>query len=47
MLDIFSRYVVGWMLVERSNGDVEKQLIADVLEREGIAPGQIALHADR
>jgi transposase InsO family protein len=34
MIDIFSRYVVGWMLVRRSNAEVAKQFIGDVIARK-------------
>jgi len=47
MLDIFSRFVVGWMLVRRANADVAEHFISQTLEREGIEPGQAVLHADR
>jgi putative transposase len=47
MLDIFSRFVVGWMLVRRANADLAKHFIAQTLEREGIEPGQAIVHADR
>jgi len=47
MIDIFSRYVVGWMLVRRSNAAVAEYFIAQVLKRENIAPGQAVVHADR
>jgi putative transposase len=47
MIDIFSRYVVGWMLVRRSNAEVAKQFIGDVIAREGINPGEAVIHADR
>ncbi len=38
MIDIFSRYVVGWTLVRRSNAAIAKSFIADVLDREGMCP---------
>ncbi len=47
MIDIFSRYVVGWMLVRRSNAEVAKHFIGAILARENIAPGQAVVHADR
>ncbi|MDQ2857858.1 MAG: DDE-type integrase/transposase/recombinase [Candidatus Eremiobacteraeota bacterium] len=47
MIDIFSRYVVGWMLVRRSNAQIAKEFIAAVLQREAIAPAQAVVHADR
>jgi putative transposase len=47
MLDIFSRFVVGWMLVRRANAELAQHFIAQTLEREGIQPGQAIVHADR
>jgi putative transposase len=47
MLDIFSRFVVGWMLVRRANAELARDFIAQTLEREGIEPGQAIVHADR
>jgi len=47
MIDIFSRYVVGWMLVRRSDATIAKQFIADVIAREGIEAGEAVIHADR
>jgi putative transposase len=47
MLDIFSRYVVGWMLVASANAEIAKTFIASVLKREGIGAGQAVVHADR
>lgn len=47
MLDIFSRFVVGWMLVRRANAELAEHFIAQTLEREGIQPGQAVVHADR
>jgi putative transposase len=47
MIDIFSRFIVGWMLVRRANAELAEHFIAQTLEREGIQPGQVILHADR
>jgi len=47
VLDIFSRYVVGWMVAARESGGLAKRLIADTCEKEGIEPGVLTLHADR
>jgi len=47
ILDIFSRYVVGWMVAAQENGALAKHLIAETCRKEGIPPGQISLHADR
>src|ERR1700680_1803738 len=47
ILDIFSRYVVGWLLAHRESAELAEQLIADTVEKENIAPGTLTLHADR
>lgn len=47
ILDIFSRYVVGWMLAERETGELATQLIRTTCERQGIAEGQLVIHSDR
>jgi putative transposase len=47
ILDLFSRYVVGWMVAERESADLAECLIGETLEKEGIQPGQLTLHADR
>jgi len=47
ILDIFSRYVVGWMLAQRESAQLAEQFIAENLQKENIAPGTLTLHADR
>jgi putative transposase len=47
ILDIFSRYVVGWLIAHRESAQLAEQLIADTVEKENIAPGTLTLHADR
>ena len=47
MLDIFSRYVVGWMVAERESGALAKELIAACCEKQGIVPGKLTVHSDR
>ena len=47
ILDIFSRYVVGWMIAQREAAELAEQLIADTAEKQHIAPGTLTLHADR
>jgi putative transposase len=47
ILDIFSRYVVGWMVAERESAELAEQLIADSTAKEAIEPGTLTLHADR
>ena len=47
ILDIFSRYVVGWLIAERENSDLAEQLIADTVGRHNVERGMLTLHADR
>jgi len=47
ILDVFSRYVVGWMIADREGKELAKQLIAATCDKHEIAPGQLTLHADR
>jgi putative transposase len=47
VLDLFSRYVVAWMVAERENSALAKQLFAEAISRYGIEPGQLIVHQDR
>jgi transposase InsO family protein len=47
IIDLFSRCVVGWMVAERESTELAKRLIAQTCQRQGIAPGQLTIHADR
>lgn len=47
ILDVFSRYVVGWTVQPRESAAVAEQLIAQAAEQQGIVPGQLTVHADR
>jgi putative transposase len=47
VLDVFSRYVVGWMIAHRESAALAHKLIAETCERQRIAAGQLTLHADR
>jgi putative transposase len=47
ILDIFSRYVVGWMIAPHESAALAERLIAETCAKQGIAPGQLTLHADR
>jgi len=47
ILDIFSRYVVGWMVAERESALLAKKLIAAACDKQDIEPGQLTVHADR
>ena len=47
ILDVYSRYIVGWMVMERESAELAEQLIAESCGKEGIGPDQLTLHADR
>ena len=47
VLDVFSRYAVGWTVQHRESSQVARELIAQVCEQQNIQPGQLTVHADR
>jgi putative transposase len=47
MLDIFSRYVVGWLIANRESSLLAQDLIAESCAKQHIAPDQLTIHADR
>jgi putative transposase len=47
ILDVFSRYVVGWAVQYRENGQLAKALIEQAAEQQQITPKILTLHADR
>lgn len=47
VLDVFSRYVVGWLVAERERGVLAKALLDTCLTREQVDPMQLTVHADR
>lgn len=47
ILDIFSRYVTGWMVAYRESAELAKRLIEESCKKQHIQPGQLTLHADR
>ncbi len=46
ILDVYSRYVVGWMIAERESEELAQELIRETCRKQGIQPGQLTLHAD-
>jgi len=47
VLDLFSRFVVAWMVSTKENSALAKQLISEAASRYDIKPGQLTLHQDR
>ena len=47
ILDIFSRYVVGWMVAQRDCASLASRLIRESYLKQGVDPGKLTIHADR
>jgi hypothetical protein len=47
ILDIFSRYVTGWMVATCESAALAEKLISGTCAKQQISPGQLAVHADR
>jgi putative transposase len=47
ILDVFSRYAVGWTVQHRENALIAKALISHAAEQQQIKRGQLTVHADR
>ena len=46
VLDLFSRFIVGWLIAERQSGDYAEQLLAASFKRFQLEPGQLTVHSD-
>lgn len=47
VLDLFSRFVVAWMLAKKENSALAQPLMNEAIARYGITPGQLTVHQDR
>lgn len=47
ILDVFSRYVPGWMVATAESAALAERLIADTVAKQAIEPGTLTIHADR
>jgi putative transposase len=47
ILDIYSRYVVGWMVASRESADLAEVLIRQTVAKQGVGRDQLTIHADR
>jgi len=47
ILDIFSRYVPGWLIAERESAALARELVSQTCLKQGIPATQLTLHADR
>jgi putative transposase len=47
ILDIYSRYAVGWMLARAERAELSKRLINDTIAKQGVTKDQLTIHSDR
>jgi len=47
LLDIFSRYVVGWLVAERESGAIARHLIEESCQKQSVKPEGLIIHSDR
>lgn len=47
ILDIYSRYTVGWMVASRESAQLAERLLADTIAKQGVDRDQLTIHADR
>lgn len=46
IMDVYSRYVVGWMVAHRESACLAEDLIAETILKQEIVPGTLTIHAD-
>lgn len=47
VLDLYSRYVVAWMIARKGLARLARRLLREAFMREGVEPGQLTVHSDR
>jgi len=47
ILDVYSRYTVGWMVAQRESAELARRFIAETCAKQNVSPEQLTLHADR
>ena len=47
ILDVYSRYAVGWTVQYRESAELARALIGQAAEQQAIQPGRLTVHADR
>lgn len=46
IIDIYSRYVVGWMVAGRESAELAEKLFTDTIAKQGVDRGRLTIHAD-
>ena len=47
IMDVFSRYVVGWMVADRESSELARRLISETIRKQEADPSRLTIHADR
>jgi putative transposase len=47
ILDVYSRYVVGWMVAPRESAELARKLISETIRKQEADPNKLTIHADR
>ena len=47
IIDIYSRYTVGWMVATRESAELAERLLAETIAKQGVQRDQLTIHADR
>ena len=47
IIDIYSRYVVGWLVADRESSQLARILLAETIRKEGMDPTKLTVHSDR
>jgi putative transposase len=47
IIDIYSRYTVGWLIATREKAEIAEHLIAVTCQRQGVDPDKLTIHSDR
>lgn len=47
IIDVFSRYAVGWMIADRESSELAKKLISETIRNQEADPTRLTIHADR
>jgi len=47
IIDIYSRYVPGWLLAKRESAELAEHLIAETVRKHNVVADQLTIHADR
>lgn len=47
VIDIYSRYIVGWMVADRERSDLARTLLSETIKKERLDPSKLTVHSDR